>query len=263
LNPAVRLGKNLGGYHGEGIDIQKVRREIESVALRHNWISDHARFVPRDSGREIEFLAYRRAGAEGRPRIYISTGIHGDEPAGPLAVLRLLDEDRWPHGAAFWLCPCLNLTGFPLNRRENALGVDLNRDYRHLAAEETRAHTDWLARQPEFDLALCLHEDWEAAGFYVYELNPDGRPTFGEKIIDAVSAVCPIDRSPVIENWPAGGGIIRPQVQPADRPQWAEAFYLITHKTRLSYTLEAPSDFPLGLRVEALVKGVETVLAGL
>ncbi len=29
-------------------------------------------------------------------RIYISTGIHGDEPAGPLAALQLLQENRWP-----------------------------------------------------------------------------------------------------------------------------------------------------------------------
>jgi hypothetical protein len=263
LNSAVRLGKNLGGYRGEAIDIQKVLREIEAAAVNRNWTSDQARSAPSGARREIEFLAYRRAGPEARHRVYISTGIHGDEPAGPLAALRLLEEDRWPKDAALWLCPCLNLTGFPLNRRENALGVDLNRDYRHLAAEETRAHTRWLAAQPGFDLALCLHEDWEAAGFYVYELNPDGRPSFAEKIIDSVAAVCPIDRSPMIENWPAGGGVIRPQTQLADRPRWAEAFYLITQKTRLSFTLEAPSDFPLALRVQALVTGVRTVLSGL
>ena len=29
----------------------------------------------------------------------------------------------------------------------------------------------WLARQPNFDLAVCVHEDWESVGFYLYELN--------------------------------------------------------------------------------------------
>jgi len=48
---------------------------------------------------------------------------------------------------------------------------------------------------------------------------------------------------------------------PATRPQWAEAFYLIVNKTRLSYTLEAPSDFPLTTRVNALVAGVNAALA--
>ena len=64
-----------------------------------------------------------------------------------------------PIDAALWLCPCLNPTGFPLNRRENAEGIDLNRDYRHLQSAEVRAHIDWLGRQPFFDLTLCLHED--------------------------------------------------------------------------------------------------------
>jgi hypothetical protein len=39
--------------------------------------------------------------------------------------------------------------------------------------------------------------------------------------------------------------------------------YLITHKTPLSYTLEAPSDFPLPNRVEALVTGVKTAMGAL
>ena len=40
-----------------------------------------------------------------------------------------------------------------------------------------------------------------------------------------------------------------------------EAFYLIRHKTHLSYTLEAPSDFPLELRAAALVAAVKAALA--
>ena len=34
------------------------------------------------------------------------------------------------------------------------------------------------------------------------------------------------------------------------------------HKTRHSYTLEAPSDFALEVRVRALVRAVEAALAG-
>jgi hypothetical protein len=64
----------------------------------------------------------------------------------------------------------------------------------------------------------------------------------------------------VIENWPAHGGVLRPNIKPAERPQWAEAMYLISHKTRRSYTLEAPSDFPLAVRVQALTVAVRTVL---
>ena len=158
------------------------------------------------------------------------------------------------------LCPCLNPTGFALNRRENAQGFDLNRQYLHPEALETRSHIEWLQRQSSFDVTVCLHEDWESHGFYLYELNPDGRPSHAEEIIRRTATVCPIDLSSVIEERPAQGGIIRPSVDPMSRPQWPEAFWLLTHKTRQSYTLEAPSDFPLSTRVAALVTGVRAVL---
>ena len=58
----------------------------------------------------------------------------------------------WPDDAEIWLCPCLNPTGFPRNTRENAGGVDLNRDYKHRRSAEVRAHIAWLQRQPNFDL---------------------------------------------------------------------------------------------------------------
>ena len=258
-----RLGKNRNGYQGEIIDIQQVLQDIEQVMLSKGWIRDHVALSSETGSHPTEFIAYRRSASRARRNLYLSTGIHGDEPAGPLALLQLLREDTWPSDAALWLCPCLNLTGFPLNRRENHDGIDLNRDYRHLHTAEVRAHVTWLEQQPQFDLTLCLHEDWEAQGFYVYELNPDKQSSFAEKIIERVAEVCPIDVSPQIDNWPANKGVIQPGVNPADRPQWAEAVYLISHKTRLSYTLESPSDFPLSTRVSALATAVRTVLGAL
>ena len=153
---------------------------------------------PRKIGSAIPaFLAYRRGTPSARIRVYISAGIHGDEPAGPLAALQLLQEDCWPGDAALWMCPCLNPTGFPLNRRENAQGIDLNRDYRHLETAEVRAHIDWLQRQPSFDLTLCLHEDWESHGFYIYEVNPDQPPvSWPKKSLRPSPKSVPLTRRP-------------------------------------------------------------------
>jgi len=131
-----------------------------------------------------------------------------------MAVTQLLQEDCWPPNVSLWVCPCLNPTGFMLNRRENAEGIDLNRQYLRPTAEETLAHIEWLKRQPSFDLCLCLHEDWEARGFYVYELNPENRPSVAEVIVARVAQVCLIDRSEIIEGRPARDGIIRPSVEP-------------------------------------------------
>ncbi len=254
-----RLGRNKGGYFGETINLVEVLREIEVTASAHGWQSED--FLHFGS---LRLFALNRIGdARGQPRgprVYLSTGIHGDEPAGPLAALRLLRENQWPTGCDYWFCPCLNPAGFILNRRENDKGMDLNRDYRHLQSAEIRAHTGWLERQPDFDYCFCLHEDWEAHGFYVYELNPDNRPSLAERMIEEVARVCPIDPSEVIEGREAKDGIIRPNLDPQNRPEWPEAFWLITHKTRMSYTLESPSDFPLHTRVDALVRGVQAAL---
>jgi hypothetical protein len=254
LLPA-RLGRNHGGYHGEGIDIVSVLRDDLDAARQHGW--SVSTLVP---DLRAPVYAFTRVTGRAPRRLYLSTGIHGDEPAGPMAIRRLLQENLWPHDADLWVMPCLNPEGFVLRRRTNGEGVDLNRDYRHLRSRTVHAHVQWLRSQPQFDFAVCLHEDWEAHGFYLYELNPDHQPTLADRAIAAVAHDCPIDRSTTIDGWPADGGIIRPQVNPADRPEWPEAIHLIEHHTRHSYTLEAPSDFELNVRIRALVAGVRALL---
>lgn len=251
-----RLGKNHNGYHGETIEIRAVLDEIVAAASRHNWTSE---VFHEQAG--FKWVALRRksltTGAS-RPltRIYISAGIHGDEPAGTLATLKLLQDNTWPENTDITLLPCLNPIGFTLNQRTNAQGIDLNRDYRAPKCAEVQAHISWLLHQSQFDCHFCLHEDWESDGFYLYEQNPNGFPSLAADIIDAVKNVCPIDLSPTIEGHLAESGVIRPKTHPAKRPDWPEAIFLISHKSRQGYTLEAPSDFPLAVRTNSLIAAV-------
>ena len=199
-----------------------------------------------------------------RPRIYLSAGMHGDEPAPPLALLAMLEAGIFDARATWFLCPQLNPTGLALGTRENAAGLDLNRDYLDLRAPETVAHTAWLQRQPPFDLTLCVHEDWESTGFYLYELNPENRPSLAEPMLAAVRACCPIDPATTIDGRPvASPGIIRPIDDPLMRETWPEAIYLRAHHTTLSYTLESPSAFPLAQRIAALRAAIETAITAL
>ena len=254
-SPPVRLGKNRGAYYGEPIDIESVLRDQVESARRHGWTVES--ILPEA---RLPLYAFSRRTQQPRQRLYFSTGIHGDEPAGPLAIRQLLQDDLWPPDLDLWVMPCLNPDGFVLRRRTNGEGIDLNRDYRQPKSRAVQAHVRWLERQPRFDFAVCLHEDWEAHGFYVYELNPDRQPSRAEAVIQAVSACCPVDRSPTIDGWPANDGIIRPQVEPRDRPEWPEAIHLVVNRTRHSYTLEAPSDFELSARVKALVTAVRALI---
>ena len=185
-----------------------------------------------------------------RPRVYFSGGIHGDEPAPPWASLRLVEEGFFDDRCTWFICPLLNPTSFIARTRENHALVDLNRDYKSLQTVEVRAHVAWLERQPNFDLIICVHEDWEAQGFYLYELNPDNQPTLANAMIGSARAICPIDPAAVIDGRPVSEpGIIRPISDPLLRETWPEAIYLRHYHSTLDYTIETPSALPLEQRI--------------
>jgi protein MpaA len=249
------LGKNNGGYFGELIDAESVLEQLALAASSNGWKSE---VIQLES--EFGLHAYTRLRNGASQRVYISAGIHGDEPAGPLALLSMIKQNEWPEDLDLYMCPLLNPSGFPLNTRENGNKLDLNRDYRHLKSLEVQTHTHWLLTQPRFDVALCLHEDWEARGFYLYELNPGNGKSLAPAILNAVREECPIDSSELIDEWEATDGLIRPNVKPEERELWAEAVFLIAHKTEQTYTLETPSDFTLDLRIRAHVRAVKAAL---
>jgi murein peptide amidase A len=226
---------------------------------------DPVEFVPRfaDAARRALFrtepfgvigghplLACTRRTPGPRPRVYLSAGIHGDEPAPPLALLRLMEAGFFDASCTWFVCPLLNPTGFLRGKRENSDGIDLNRDYRDARTAEVQAHVRWLRRQPNFDLVLCLHEDWEAKGFYLYELNPLGRPTLANAMIKAARFHGPIEDATVIDGRPiAEPGIIRPVSDPVLRDTWPETIYLRHCHGPLNYTFETPSGLPLEQRI--------------
>jgi len=194
--------------------------------------------------------AYTKRTPGPRPRVYLSAGIHGDEPAPPHALLKLVESGFFDLRCTWFVCPLLNPTGFLHRTRENHAKADLNRDYKVPLTVEVGAHIAWLQRQPNFDLIICLHEDWEAKGFYLYELNPENRPTLAPAMIAAAGVHGPIESAAVIDGRPiAAPGIIRPVSDPLLRETWPEAIYLRNHHGALDYTIETPSAWPLAQRI--------------
>jgi protein MpaA len=230
------------------LDPRLFTAEIETVARAAGFRSD-----PFGEAAGCRLLGLTRRARGVVPRIYISAGIHGDEPAPPLALLELMTTGFFDDRATWFICPLLNPAGFLRAARENAEGIDLNRDYKTLKSIEIAAHVVWLRRQPNFDLTLCLHEDWESKGFYLYELNPHARPSLAHDMIAAVAKVCPIETATVIDGREiAEPGIIRPVNDPLLRETWPESIYLRANHAMLSYTLETPSALPLSQRIAAL-----------
>lgn len=191
------------------------------------------------------------------PSVYLSSGMHGDEPAGPLALLDLLEEDRFDPGIDWTVFPMLNPAGLKRNQRENHEGIDLNRDYKDPQSKEAKAHIEMIEQSTPWDLALIIHEDWESEGYYLYDLPSELTDGWATQIIEAVSQVCPIDLSDTIDEMSAVNGIIAPRFEDVDTDpklmgHWPEAILLhMANKIRGTYTFEAPSCYDLHTRILA------------
>ena len=196
------------------------------------------------------------------PRVYLSSGIHGDEPAGPLALLDLMTGAFFSENIHWLLCPALNPTGLAAGTRDNADGIDLNRDYLQIRTREVAAHHGWLSRRPPPELFLSLHEDWETHGFYLYEINlgPD-LPQRALSILDAVKPWFPPETAPEIDgHTPREPGWIHHGAEPDLPDSWPEAIHMAKIGCPLSFTFETPSRAALAGRIAAHRAAVETAL---
>ena len=104
-------------------------------------------------GRPIELIHVAGPG----PRVLVVGSIHGNEPAG-IAIVRALQ--RAHPTADLWLVPDLNPDGHAADTRENAHGVDLNRDFVGFTQRETRVARSIIERvHPRYTIWFHQHMD--------------------------------------------------------------------------------------------------------
>lgn len=204
----------------------------------------------------------RTPALESEGGIYISAGIHGDEPAGSEALIAWAEKHarclaRWP----LLLFPCLNPWGLRNNCRTDATGADLNRAFNR----DDQPVIDAVKRVTaphQFDLALMLHEDYDGQGFYVYESNRE-RPFWGEDLLAVAARHIAIDPRLKIDGRKAGHGLIRRRFEQRRfaRIGYPEAIWLHVEHARRALTVETPSEFALDVRVRAHVAVIEECVA--
>lgn len=205
-------------------------------------------------------VAWEKTGAG--PSVYLSSGIHGDEPAGPLAILQLLENGLFDSELAWRICPAINPTGLAAGMRDNHLGVDLNRDYFLRVTSEVAAHAKWIESSQPPDLFLSLHEDWEVNNFYLYEINTaKDEPHIARGILRAVSEhFQPEDSALIDDHTPREPGWIFHPPEPDEPHGWPEAIFLAKRGCPLSFTFETPSGAPLLQRMHAHCAAVQSAL---
>ena len=190
--------------------------------------------------------------------IYISAGIHGDEPASSEALITWAEKHtrrlaRWP----LLLFPCLNPWGLRNNVRLDAAGMDLNRAF-HLDDHPVIAALKRVVAPHQFDLAVMLHEDYDGEGFYLYEIQR-ALPFWGEDLLAVARRHLGIDPRKRIDGHKAQAGLIRRRFNRTrfEEIGCPEAIWLHEFHARRALTIETPSECALAARVRAHVAVLE------
>lgn len=203
-----------------------------------------------EAGFRIYGLRTRSLSPESRP-LYLSAGCHGDEPAAVLGLLEWAEENvSLLMDNPFVLLPCLNPWGLVNNVRHNHGGNDLNRlfhDESHPVVSGWRAFIDGL----HFPVAATMHEDYDANGIYLYELNPTVGHSYGKSLMAKCEKVIPREWRTSIEGRKAPGAIVRRTRGIPKLDGMPEAVTLFAEQGGVTLTFETPSEFSLHDRVAA------------
>ena len=215
--------------------------------------------------RQDEYPVYclRTPGDPSKGSLYVSAGIHGDEPAAPEALAcwaetHLAAYVRTAGAKPLFLLPCLNPWGLVNNQRADHKGRDLNRIFDRQVSpvrELRRRLAGW-----RFDLVLHLHEDYDAQGIYMYEVHV-GRARWDVDLLRACATKdLPIESRRRIDGWRFRDGVLSKPIDLKTIPMVPEAVYLLQRHADHACTFETPSEFGLSRRVRAHVRMIQTSL---
>jgi protein MpaA len=206
---------------------------------------------------------------EKAPTVFLSAGVHGDEPAGVYALMQFLKSHIKNYLPYFKIAviPCVNPYGFDTGVRENADGANLNRFFLSKnPPREVAIVKDVLTQQgTNYLFALDLHEDHTDApdisrssqkkiprGFYLYENCPWKKELVGHRVTrDLRRRRIRVTRMPDVYNEPCDDGVVR--TGGLLDPKYSDRETLEGHAlnyTPHAFTAETPTYWSLDERVE-------------
>jgi len=185
--------------------------------------------------------------------VVFSAGIHGNEIAGPLAVIQFLkqfNQKKWS-GLKIVIFPVANPAGFDNNDRLNHLRIDLNRQFcKRNLKNENKILFNSLKKVFFFH---AIHEDITVSSFYLYNFENKKEKIYRD-IISIAKRYFPINKSSRIYKESAVNGLIRNQKDGSFEDR------MFRDKTPYSMCTETPGLQPLQKRVLLNVKIMNNVL---
>lgn len=213
-----------------------------------------AKLQMREIANEAGFRIYgirSRAFSNDSLPLYLSAGCHGDEPAAVLGLLEWAEENiEILRSRPIVIFPCLNPWGLVNNVRHNFDGNDLNRLF-HDESHPVVAGWRQFIQGITFRVAATLHEDYDANGIYLYELNPRVGHSYGEELLSRCEHVIPREWRSTIEGRKAKNAIVRRTRGVPKLEGMPEAVTLFAEQGGVTLTFETPSEFSLFDRVAA------------
>ena len=193
--------------------------------------------------------------------IYLSAGIHGDEAGAVLGLLQWAENNvDLLSSLPLLIYPCLNPWGLENNLRYNSHGQDLNRMWDGSATPLIGSIMQRL-RGVRFRICLCLHEDYDGQGIYLYA--PGGSPKvrkIADAVLSATEKIIPRDQRKKIDGRKCTNGMIFPTPSKPPVEGMPEALFLYRNCGRVNFTVETPSEWCIKLRASAHTQMLETIL---
>ncbi|MDQ1349435.1 MAG: carboxypeptidase [Acidobacteriota bacterium] len=131
---------------------EEVVQYLEDVAEVADGIATYAVAGQSVEGRDLAYLVIDATGAQSPPAVFLNGSHHGNEWPATEALLgfvdyalRHLDDPVVAEGLdhfAVYVLPLVNPDGFAAGTRENANGVDINRDYAGPTIDESAAFAE-------------------------------------------------------------------------------------------------------------------------
>jgi murein peptide amidase A len=200
------------------------------------------------------------AARAGERSVYLSAGVHGDEPGATSGLLKWAEaHEAVLKAGAFLIFPCLNPVGLVANTRVDGRGLDLNRRF-HVEDDPMCGAWRKVMQGRRVKVGVCLHEDYDAQGMYVYELSWLPKGWSGEVLRRIATRRLPVEGRRRIEGRAAEGGVIQRRRIPEGLPGMPEAIALYDMGCGVSLTFETPSEFALDDRVKAQAAFLKVVV---